>query len=197
MSDDDEIWFESLAGRAVGDANESTRKESSSLRSAIRALSDPALEQPPAADPAREAALLERARAAGLLPDVAPAAARARRRSASAHPWRGVLAAAAVAALAVGFVLLRPLSQPPAVVRTAGAIVRLSADDPARLQQQLIGELKSAGVAARGYEMLGRRGVDADLPRPLPAAVRAVLDSHGIPAPRDGVLQVEIESSSR
>jgi hypothetical protein len=197
MSADDDLWFESLAGRAADAASDSTRQESDSLRNAIRALEEAPFAPPPPADLAREEALLGRARSAGLLPDVAAAAGKAHVRTA-ARPWRGVLAAAAaVAALAVGIALLRPLSQPPAVERTAGSVVRLKAADPARLQQQLIGELKSLGVAARGYEMLGRRGVDADLPRPLPAAVRTVLESHGIPAPPDGVLQIEIESPTQ
>jgi hypothetical protein len=197
MSDDDDLWFESLAGRATAAASEATREESSALRSALQDLEEIPFEQPPTADLAREEALLSRARAAGLLPHGTALARPARAPAAPGRLWRGVLAAAAVGALAVGFVLLRPLSQPPAVERSAGAIVRLNADNPARLQQELIGELRSAGVAARGYEMLGRRGVDADLPRPLPDAVRAVLERHGIPAPRDGVLQVEIEGSGR
>jgi hypothetical protein len=48
-------------------------------------------------------------------------------------------------------------------------------------------------VRATGYESFGRQGIDADLPSPLPAEVRAVLDRHGLAAPRDNILQVEID----
>jgi RNA polymerase sigma factor (sigma-70 family) len=55
---------------------------------------------------------------------------------------------------------------------------------------------QAAGVGASGYESFGRLGVDADLPAPLPAAVRDILARHGIAAPGDNVLQLEIEPAA-
>jgi hypothetical protein len=75
---------------------------------------------------------------------------------------------------------------------SAGAL-RIRAADPLRLKQQLLRELSDAGVQASGYDNLGRQGIDADLPTPLPEAVRKVLDRHAIPLPAGNVLQLEIE----
>jgi hypothetical protein len=84
------------------------------------------------------------------------------------------------------------LDTEPVVRGTPDGIVRISAPDPVALKQQLIEELRAAGVSATGYELLGRHGVDADLPQPLTDAVRGVLEKHRIPAPPEGVLRVEI-----
>ncbi len=83
----------------------------------------------------------------------------------------------------------------PEVVRgTAQAVVRIEAADPSALQRQILEDLRRAGVEATGYERLGRHGIDADLPDLVPPAIERVLQRHGIPVPRDGVLAVEISA---
>jgi hypothetical protein len=57
-----------------------------------------------------------------------------------------------------------------------------------------VDELRAAGVQAEGYEQLGVNGVDAELPRPVPVEVRAVLERHHIPVPTDGALRVQIHA---
>ena len=82
---------------------------------------------------------------------------------------------------------------PPVERGASTGIVRLRAPDPMSLKRELMQELEGAGVHVTGYESFGRLGIDADLPTPLPEAVRAVLARHGIVPPHDSVLQVEIE----
>jgi hypothetical protein len=202
MHEDDELWFDSLAGRtpdaagtdspaAEGAAAERSRAEGASLRVALR-TSEP--QQPievDAVDPGREAALIARARAAGVLAPKTPAG---RLHGAGAKRWTSWLAAAALACVAVGLTFQwSNRSMPPVVRGERSGIVRLRAPDPVSLKRELIQELQGAGVHATGYASFGRLGIDADLPRPLPEAVRAVLARHGIAPPDDFVLQVEIE----
>ncbi len=51
----------------------------------------------------------------------------------------------------------------------AGAVTQLIAADPSALKQQIVDDLRAAGVEAIGYDRLGLSGVDAQLPRPVPA----------------------------
>jgi hypothetical protein len=86
---------------------------------------------------------------------------------------------------------------PTPVTRGSGAgITKIQSEHPQELQQQLIRELQSAGVQARGYESFGRPAIDADLPAPLPSAVREILARHGIAPPKDNVLQLEIDAAT-
>jgi len=78
------------------------------------------------------------------------------------------------------------------VERSDDGIVRIQSADPIALKRMLLDELRAAGIEATGYERLGVQGIDADLPQPLPENVRAILNRHGIEAPRDGTLQIEI-----
>jgi hypothetical protein len=41
------------------------------------------------------------------------------------------------------------------------------------------------------------QGVDADVPRPVPERVRAVLEKHHIDVPKDGVLKIEITAPDK
>jgi hypothetical protein len=88
---------------------------------------------------------------------------------------------------------LRPATPPDEVVRDSpDGIVRLAAANPWALTEQIVDELRAAGIEANGYRQLGVSGIDADLPRPLTPEIRGVLDKHGIPVPESGVLNVEI-----
>ena len=196
---DDQDWLEALAGRAAGEpanrAGAATRREAQVLRAALLArarVDEPTLQQEIDPDAtARAARLLERARrdeylAAALARRSGPVAAR------RVGTW-GALLAAGLAGLAVALVwTLRPTLDAPVERGAPDAIHRMVADDPGALRNEIIAALREVGVEASAYGRFGRAGIDADLPRPLTPAVRAVLDRYGIPAPADGVLRVEI-----
>ena len=187
MSEEDDQWLGSLAGRTDTQAI-APDAEGTALRAALQAQSAAEHNAVPLVDPAREATLIARARAAGLLP---PAVDPVHTRRGHRPAW---LIAAALACVVVGVTLqMRTLSPAPVLRGGADTVIRISAADPLQLKQTLIHELDAVGVHATGYERLGREGLDADLPEPLPAAVRAVLARHGIAARPGTVLQVEIE----
>jgi hypothetical protein len=130
---------------------------------------------------------------------------------ASGRGW--VAAAIAIAVLFLGWQFRVPLSKgvvgsPPATpapaASTSGAAptsaatahtARLHAADPPALKQQLVDELRAAGVEAIGYDRLELSGVDAKLPTPVPAAARATLEKYAIGVPADGVVRIEITQS--
>jgi hypothetical protein len=103
-----------------------------------------------------------------------------------------------VLVVAVGIGVWRASLPPLEVVRGVDhGTVHMEARDPAALKRQLTDELEAAGVKVSGYERLGRVGIDADLPQPLPPEVAIILARHQIPIPSDGVLVVEIASEPR
>ena len=202
--DDDRIWLEVLAGRApaaggdaaVGDdasargaaAREAAAREAEGLRAGILARAVDAAEPVAPQDLRREDALIARARREGLLP--AGAGARPERRVAG---WRTLVAAAAAILVVVAAgVVMRRAPERETVRSAAAGPVRLEAPDPQALQRLILEDLRVAGVRATPYERLGRFGLDADLPVPVPEPIAEVLRRHGIPVPADGVLSVEI-----
>lgn len=190
--EDEQLWLDALAGRARG--QDSGTREASELRKAMLAHHTEAVTDEPAADAAREAELIARARREGLMGQ-GSAREQDRRavRFARFQGWRGGLAVAAVAALAIGLGLfLRTTTEVETVRSAPDRIVRLESADPAALKRALIEDLRAASVAAEGYEMLGRQGVDAELPQPLAPEVRQVLEKYRIEPPVNGMLRVEI-----
>lgn len=183
---DDQLWLDALAGRGAADSP--AGREAQALRQAIaQRTATEVLDDVSARDPEREALLLARAQREGLLPEPRP------RRVWWAPNWGMGLVVATLAGVAIALGLYLQVAAPPPVVRSSpDGIVRLVANDPVQLKQQLLEDLRAAGVQATGYELLGRQGVDADLPQPLPDAVRAVLRKHRIGEPADGVLRIEI-----
>jgi hypothetical protein len=182
MQDDDEQWVAALAGKSDTAAGSELSAQGAALRGAIlaRAVGEP--DTVATIDSRREAALISRARAAGLL-----------RPTQRRTLWWASLAAA-LACVAIGVSLqLRPQSATVVLRGDATGPLRIRATDPLRLKQELLRELSAAGVLASGYENLGRQGIDADLPTPLPEAVRKILARHAIPLPAGSVLQLEIE----
>jgi hypothetical protein len=121
---------------------------------------------------------------------------------ASGRGW--VAAGIAISVLLLGWQFRVPLSQsvskggagtsPPATPATAQT-ARLHAANPAALKQQIVDELRAAGVEAIGYDRLGLSGVDAKLPTPVPAAARATLEKYAVGMPADGVVRIEITQS--
>jgi len=189
--DDDQDWLDALAGR--GTAASPTRREAEVLRAALGdaryTTSEVATDEVGAAR--REAALLDRAVKEGLIEHAPRRFAR----------WQLSLAASVLLVLAAGIVFqLQPRVPTSDALRgdrsgDERGIVRLTATDPARLERDLLAQLRAAGVEATGYEALDVRGIDADLALPLSPQVQRVLDAHGIPAPADGVLRIEIRRS--
>ncbi len=112
---------------------------------------------------------------------------------ASGRGW--VAAAIAIGVLVMGWRFGVPVSQQVTSAAPAGTVTQLLADDPTTLKQQIVADLRSASVEAIGYDRLGLSGVDAAVPTPMQPRVRAVLQKHGIPAPADGVVRVEIRPS--
>lgn len=113
---------------------------------------------------------------------------------ASGRGW--VAAAIAIGVLVLAWQFRVPLSKgvvgvpPPSSADAQTA--RLHAADPAALKQQLVDELRAAGVEAIGYDRLGLSGVDAKLPTPVPEAARATLAKYAVGVPADGVVRIEI-----
>jgi hypothetical protein len=111
---------------------------------------------------------------------------------ASGRAW--VAGAIAVGVLFLGWRFSVPVSSEVTRATQSGP-VRLQAADPSVLKAQIVEDLRVAGVEAIGYDRLGLSGVDARLPEPIPAPVRATLEKHRIPLPADGIIRVEIAES--
>jgi hypothetical protein len=103
--------------------------------------------------------------------------------------------AASVLISGVGLTLfLQNRTNDEMVIRAANeGPVRVTVSDPAAAQKQLLDAIRTAGIEARGYTLLGRYGVDAELPSGVPPAVVQLLQSWRVPLTRDGLVQVEFE----
>jgi hypothetical protein len=187
MSEEEDLhWLDALAGRPASGPSDAVGQEARTLRDLISAQIEADTVAASKMDFARESALIARAKAEGLL---APRLHR---------PWfqaaAGLAAAALLASVLIG--LYRTSLPPPETFRgVQDGTVRLTAKDPSALKQQIISELRAAGVPAVGYERLGRLGVDAELPKPISSSARQVLERHHIPVPQDGALVIEIDAA--
>ena len=196
IDEPDDVWLEALAGRVspaqVSEQSRALALEAAALREFIREEESVSSLDVPGVSAAREEELIARARRDGLLISYSTDA-RARR-----SLRRLSLSAAAVLVVAVGIGVWRASLPPLEVVRGVDhGTVHMEARDPAALKRQLTDELEAAGVKVSGYERLGRVGIDADLPQPLPPEVAKILARHQIPIPSDGALVVEIASEPR
>jgi hypothetical protein len=196
IGEPDDVWLAALAGRVapaqVSKQSRALALEAAALREFIRQQESVGSVDVPEVSAAREEELIARARREGLLVSYPPdARARSGLRRLS-------LSAAAVLVVAVGIGLWRASLPPSEVVRGVDhGTVHMQARDPAVLKRELTDELEAAGVKVSGYERLGRVGIDADLPQPLPPQVAHILKRHRIPIPADGALVVEIASEPR
>lgn len=184
MTDEDDMWLDALAGRAATDERHAVAHEARQLREAILRQRGPQVADAPRRDARRERELLARAEREGLI--------RLSRRPAIL----AYAAAAVMAAIAMTW-FLRPVQDIERVRGMSDDTVTLEAADPVSLKKQLLDELHAAGVSATGYERFGVQGIDADLPRPVPERVRAVLEKHHIDLPKDGVLKIEITAPDK
>ena len=211
---DDQHWFDLMAGRAAPEAHGRTRADAAWLRAALLAYraQAPAGAMP---DPERRiGTLLARAVAAGVVPPAATqpppqgtalhhrAAGRLGRWWHHAQDWRrrwaspGLRWTPALAVLVLAAALLVGLQPPPpstpSEVERGPALQQLSVADPVQRQQQLLLALRAAGLDAHGFERLGRRGVDIELPVPLPPAQAQALQREGLQPTGGPSLVVEL-----
>lgn len=195
MSRDDHDWADALAGRAPPDAASAALAEGRMLRDAARRW--PAV--PPPLSLPDEQTLLARARADGLL------APRRRWCAGCAERWRrwrdsprwlggAGLVLASLLGLWVAVDVGRAPDDLPALRAPEGVLLR-SAADPAGARERLATLLAAQQVPVRRYERLGRFGIDADLPRPPPPALQALLRDEGLAVAGDGSLRVEFEGA--
>lgn len=204
---DDEAWLDALAGREVSGGSPLGRREGLRLRETLLAHQAAAtgdnhdIATDEGADESRRRELLARARGAGLLPaaggDAGTSGERNMQSTAGGPGRRRTLPAFALAAMLSGLALgiawqYRAIPVDAPTRAAPGEVNRLEATDPSALQRELIEALRAAGVEARGYEQFDVHGVDADLPLPVSAELRRVLDAYGLEPAPDGVLQVEI-----
>jgi hypothetical protein len=179
--DDDEQWEAGLAGRNVGASR--AAQEGRRLRAALRQYAAvPVHLDQPATSLSREAQLLGLARREHLLPP--------RSLIRQASPWLALAAGLAVAAFGV-LRIWSPDVDTQVVRGASDGIMRIEVASPADAQKKLLAELKAVGIEGRGYEMLGRYGVDADWPAAPTAEQRGLLGKLHLTAPQDQALRVE------
>lgn len=189
MSEEEEDlrWLNALAGHAARGSSDTVGQEAQVLRDLIKTQIGEDIVPLSKMDLARESALIARARAEGLLPPRSP-----RRWFPAAA---GLAAAVLLASVIIGLYRTSPPSETFRGVQDG--TVRLASKDPSALKQQIIRELREAGVPAVGYERLGRSGVDAELQKPISASTREILERHHIPIPQDGALIIEIDAAEQ
>ncbi len=198
MTDEDQDWLDALAGRSPSGAHRAASHEGQRLREHIQRNVRAPEVTVPERDAQREAQLLERARREGLI-DPTQLTRRARRRLRPGVFGGLVALAAGLAAIAVAlavFVQGTPRTQHFRGARETENIIHIEAADPTALKMEILDELRTAGVAATGYERLGVEGINADLPKPLPPRVRDVLARHHLGVPSSSELRIEIAAPS-
>ncbi len=187
----DQAWLDGLAGR---DGSSEGRALRGALREHARRDAEDAVV--PDSSPAREFALIARARREGLLrPERSSAAALFGRWFAG---WRGALVMAAVAGVAIVVGLSTGVPPVDETVRAPRVdSVMLRSQDPPQLRAKIVEALIDLDVDAHGYAMQGLEFVDANLPEPVPEEVEAVLERFGIAKPAGSTLRVVIARPTR
>jgi hypothetical protein len=207
MKDDDEAWSQALAGRPPANMDAASATEARLLRAGLLGAEEP---QPAPLSEEQRQRLLQAVRAAaGPGPQGQPwCAGCARRWRALQQALRGPrgrgwplagAATAMLAALAVTAVWqLGPLGQPTEPVfrgpAATGTVVRTVAD-PLAQRQALAAELAATGATVRRYERLGRQGLEAQWPLPLPASATQALQAQGLAADAEGLVRVEFAAA--
>lgn len=178
MSAEDDDWADALSGQAP--RNSRAAQEGALLQGALRRQIRPVVDEAPAASLAREAQLLQTARRERLIGgSKAPSGAR----------WIALAASLMVAAVGVSWWSQRE-SESFVVRGIEDGVLRIEAARPRLEQQKLLDDLQAQGIDGHGYEMLGRYGVDADLPASLNAGQRSLLERYKV-EPKDQALRIE------
>jgi hypothetical protein len=214
---DDEQWLNALAGRASASVSASTELEARMLRAAVRQSPGVTV---PAITGEDEQRLLTAVTAIRQIK--APRSAwgnepAAWRCSGCAQRWQlllqwfksspkaafgtcgaGLLAGLAVFAVVEGWQSpqLAFDTLPPAMRSSNQAELRVIAvDDPQAFRNQLANEMSAQGAQVRRYQRLGRFGIDARLPDPLPQALQQSLMRLEVPAAVT-VVRLEFEAKT-
>jgi hypothetical protein len=215
---DDEQWLNALAGRSTMGASPGTELEARLLRAAVRQSPHANVPAPTRDDEQR---LLKALRASQPIQTAHPAALGKSdewanwRCGGCARRWQqmrqwflsstnsawGAAGMALVAGLAVFAVVESWQSPqlvfdklPPAMRNGNEAEVRVIAvADPQAIRNQLANEMSAQGAEVRRYERLGRFGIDARLPDPVPEAMRRSLLRLGLPATISVAVRLEFE----
>lgn len=197
-ADDDQRWLDVLAGRIPPRADDAVMQQAQALRIALRATPQPLPAGELSSADQRITQLLARARAQGVLnPPARPRLLPAFLDGlwSIRGPW---------VAPAMGLVLVAGLlslwwpahqeSGNEAVLRGAPpAVQHLPSSDPLASQAALADALQRAGAQVQPFERLGRHGLDIELPQPLPATLRQLLQQHGLQTPTGTALVIEFD----
>jgi hypothetical protein len=203
MNADDERWLQTLAGAGQRDTPPATRLEAELLATGLKALAgDAAAAGGSSASQARRDALLAALDSEPHNPrrpwwHCAGCSERWRR-------WRGdTMPAPALAGLAFVLSLSAVLwtwapwrdPAPEAGLLRSGVAVQLLVHPQPQAQRDALAQaLLRQGAEVRRYQRLGRYGLQADLPTPVPADLQALLAAAGLPAIAGATLQVEYEA---
>ena len=204
MKDDDDLWFEALAGRAGSDHNAAQSAFEARLLRAALLQSSPPL--PRVAPPGRQDEQ--------QLRDALHAARKTRRCTGCARRWQALQAwwrrpgrpafGAALAAFVVAVSVFalwpnRPVQRPETVLRGSRSFEPqlIGTAAPAERRNALATQLTAQGATVRRYERLGRQGLEAQLPLPLSPALQATLTGAGLHVSAEGDLRVEFDSAAR
>jgi hypothetical protein len=204
MSDnDDQDWFDLVAGREVPAADPAIRLEAMLVREALlaaKAQDEAAVPASPERDTARTQRLIERARRERLIgtgepPGASAPAGRQRVSFALLPGWRAAVAFATVLALAIGIALLMPREQPP--VEEGGTLrsglpelVVKQVPEPAASAQALADALRAAGLSVETRQAGAFWYVETTVPDKPDAALVSAFEKAGIVGVRPGPLRV-------
>jgi hypothetical protein len=199
---DDDDWLDALAGRARAGSRPATLAEAALLRRAAQAWPPAVAAEPTAQD---DAALLQAAVQAGLLRKRWCGACTARwsawqQRVAAAGPRSWALAASLAAAAMLSPLAFRETAPPDPVTRgapdaNAESTRLLQHADPRAERDRLATELEALGARVQRFERLGRHGLSAEWPGPVPPAADERLRRLGLARAADGSVQVEVEAA--
>ena len=181
---DDQHWFDTLAGRAASDADPAALKEAQAVRRAVLALSADQDAQDLDVEAGAQK-LLFRLRREGL--DGAT-----KKRS-----WQtyGAFALAATLVLTVGVVLLQspPVEDTP-VYRGVGAQT-ITAPDAAKLAAAITADLEALGIKPKVIRFGATFTLSADWPAKPDAKHAALLKRHALKQPAGGTLVIELSQA--
>jgi len=200
---DDDDWLDALAGRPRPGSRPATLAEAALLRRAARAWPPEAAAEP---TPEDAAALQQAAARAGLLRRrrwCSGCAARWQawqQRVATADPRGWALAASLAVAVLLSPWAWRDTGPAEPVSRgapdaNAESTRLLQHADPRAERDRLAAELETLGARVQRFERLGRHGLSAEWPRPVPPATDQRLRALGLARAADGSLQIEVEAA--